>query len=423
MHILYLHQYFATRNGSTGTRSYEFARHLVNKGHRVTMMTSGLANREFPVPEGDKYAEFETEGIHVVAIEAGYNDPNVGTGLSGWRRMLKFYQFAKLAGLVGRILPKPDIVFATHTPLTIGLAGLALGHTFDVPFVFEVRDLWPDALVNVGALKNPLVIWWLQRMAKKIYAGADHIIALSPGMKEGIVRAGVPAEKVTVIPNACDLDLFRPDLDGALARKQLGLNGQFTAIYFGAMGFANGLDYAIEAARILTERGKDHIALVLLGGGGKKAELEKLAREYQLKNVVFSDPVAGKAEVARIVSGCQACMTLFRASKWRKPSPGGENTWSPNKLFDALAAGKPVLINVPGWLGETIENNHCGRCLDPQSPKELADALEELAANPELCRQMGENARTLAERQFARNKLADHFESVLLDTVGVTRKV
>lgn len=413
MHILYLHQYFATRNGGTGTRSYEFARYFVGKGHRVTMMTSGLANREFAVLDGEKYTVFETEGIQVVAIAAAYNDPHVGTGLSGWRRMLEFYRFAWLASRVGKKFPKPDIVFATHTPLTIGLAGLELARHFNVPFVFEVRDLWPDALIDVGALTNPLVIGWLERMARKIYAGADHIVALSPGIKEGIVRTGVPAEKVTMIPNACDLDLFRPDLDGLAARRRLGLNGEFTAIYFGAMGLANGLEYAIEAARILAERGKDHIALVLLGGGGKKAELENLAREYQLKNVVFSDPVYGKAEVARIVAGCQACMTIFRACN--------ENTWSPNKLFDSLAAGKPVLINVPGWLGETIENNHCGRCLDPGRPEEMADALEELADGPELCRRMGENARALAEREFARDKLADRFESVLIDALKSTR--
>ena len=412
MHILYLHQYFATRKASTGTRSYEFARHLVSKGHQVTMITSGRANREFPVPDGEPYAEFEIDGIHVVAIAAAYNDPNVGTGLSGWRRMLKFYQFAWLAGRIGKTLPKPDIVFATHTPLTIGLAGLALSRHFDVPFVFEVRDLWPDALVNVGALNNPLVIGWLKRMAKKIYAGADHIIALSPGMKEGIVRAGIPDAKVTTIPNACDLDLFRPDLDGSVARRRLGLNGQFTAIYFGAMGLANGLDYAIEAARILAERGKNHIALVLLGGGGKKSELQNRAREYKLSNVTFIDPT-GKDEVARIVAGCQACLTIFRASR--------EKSWSPNKMFDALAAGKPVLINVPGWLGETIENNHCGRCLDPARPQDLADALEELAADPELCRRMGRSARALAEREFARNKLADQFETVLSQIVNTIR--
>ena len=409
MHILYLHQYFATRKGITGTRSYEFARHLVGKGHRVTMITSGLANREFAVPNGKQYAEFEADGIHVVAIAAAYNDPQFGTGMSGWRRMLKFYQFARLAGRIGKALAKPDVVFATHTPLTIGLAGLALGRYFDVPFVFEVRDLWPEALVNVGALKNPVGIWWLQRMASKIYAEARHIIALSPGMKEGIVSAGVPDEKVTVIPNASDLDLFRPDIDGSAQRERLGLGDRFAAVYFGAMGLANGLDYVIEGARILAERGKDQIVLVLHGAGGKRAELQKMARDFKLTNVIFSDLVPDKTEVARIVAGCNVCMTIYRAAK--------EHTWSPNKMFDALAAGKPVVINVPGWLGETIESNNCGRSLDPHSPQALADALEELAADPQLCRQMGSSARVLAEREFARDKLADRLETVLLETL------
>jgi len=409
MHILYLHQYFATRKGITGTRSYEFARHLVSKGHRVTMMTSGLANREFPVPEGKQYAEFETEGIHVVAIAAAYNDPQVGTGMSGLQRMLKFYQFAWSACRIGKGLPAPDVVFATHTPLTIGLAGLTLSQHFKVPFVFEVRDLWPEALVNIGALKNPLAIWWLERMAKKIYTGAKHIVALSPGMKEGIVRAGVPAGKVTVIPNASDLDLFSPDLDGSAQRERLGLKDRFAAIYFGAMGLANGLEYVIEAARILVEHGSSHIVIVLHGSGGKRAELEKLTSEYKLTNVIFSDPVPDKEQLAQIVAGCDACMTIYRATK--------EHTWSPNKMFDALAAGKPVLINVPGWLGETIEKNNCGRCLDANRPQMLADVLEELAAEPELCRQMGKNARALAEREFAREKLADHLENTLLETL------
>jgi glycosyltransferase involved in cell wall biosynthesis len=409
MHILYLHQYFATRKGTTGTRSYEFARHLVRKGHRVTMITSGLANQEFPTARGKQYAESECEGIRVVAIAAAYNDPQVGTGMNGWQRMLKFYQFAWLAVRVGKKLPRPDVVFATHTPLPIGLAGLALGRHFEVPFVFEVRDLWPEALVNVGALKDPVAIWWLRRMAARIYAGARRIVALSPGTKEGIVRTGVPAEKVTVIPNGCDLDLFRPDVDGSAARERLRLGEKFAALYFGAMGLANGLEYAIEAARILAERGNSNIVLVLHGSGGKRPDLEKMAREYRLTNLVFSGPAPGKEHMARIVAGCQACLTIYRATR--------EHTWSPNKMFDALAAGKPVLINVPGWLGETIENNQCGRCLDPNRPQALADALEDLAADPELCRRMGQNARALAEHEFAREKLADRLEGVLLEAI------
>jgi glycosyltransferase involved in cell wall biosynthesis len=369
------------------------------------MITSGLANDEFPIPQERKYAEYKVEGINVVAIGAGYNNPQIGTGMSGWRRMLKFYRFARLAERVGKQLPKPDVVFATHTPLPIGLAGAALGRYFNVPFVFEVRDLWPDALINLGGLKNPLVIWYLRLMAKKIYSKANHIVALSPGMKEGIVRTGVSPEQVTVIPNACDCDLFRPDLDGSGWRSRLGLNGRFTAVYFGAMGLANGLEYVIEAARILAQHKKDNIALVLVGDGGKRSELEKMVQEYKLTNVIFNASIP-KAELTRLVAGCDASMVIFRAAK--------ENTWSPNKMFDALAAGKAVLINVPGWLGGTIESNNCGRCVDPQSPQALAGALEQLAANPELCMEMGKNARALAERDFERTKLAGLLEKILM---------
>ena len=409
MRILYIHQYFASRKGKTGTRSYEFGRCLAARGHEVTMITSGLANSEFPVGPEEPYCEYEIDGIRVISVAAAYNDPYVGTAMSGWRRMLKFHQFAKAAATVGRDLGEPDVVFATHTPLPVGLAGIELSHYFGVPFVFEVRDLWPEALVNVGALTNPLAIWWLRRMARRIYREASHIVALSPGMKEGIVRTGVLSEKVTVIPNASDLDLFRPDLDGAASRERLGLGHRFAALYFGALGMANGLEYVVEAAKVLAQRGNDRIVLILHGSGSKQVELENLACGYGLKNVVFSPLVSDKEEVAHLVAGCDVCLTIYRAAK--------ERTWSPNKMFDALAAGKPVLVNVPGWLGETIEKNHCGRYVDPGRPEALADALEELSNDPALCRRMGENARNLAERQFDRRILAAQFEQVLKDAV------
>jgi glycosyltransferase involved in cell wall biosynthesis len=322
--------------------------------------------------------------------------------------MLKFYEFARLAGRIGKCLDRPDVIFATHTPLPIGLAGISLSRHFDVPFVFEVRDLWPEGLVDLGVLKNPVAIWWLRRLAKKIYVAADHIVALAPGMKDGIMRAGIRSDQITVIPNCSDLDVFRPDLDGSRWRERLGLADQFTAIYFGAMGPANGLKYVIEAARILAQRGRDDIVIILQGDGAERAGLEEMARHYKLENMVFQDPVP-KDEIAQAVAGCQVCMTILRPSK--------HNAWSPNKMFDALAAGKPVLINVPGWLGETIENNDCGRCLDPYRPEALANALEELSADPELCRKMGKNGRELGEREFDRRKLAGRLERVLVQVV------
>jgi glycosyltransferase involved in cell wall biosynthesis len=414
MRILYIHQYFASRKGRTGTRSYEFGRRLVGKGHEVIMLTSGLANAEFPICDRRLYCEYEADGIRVVSVGGGYNDPHVGTTMSGGRRMREFYRFARAAAQAGKGLEAPDVVLATHTPLTVGLAGMTLSGYFDVPLVFEVRDLWPEALVNVGALTNPAAIWWLRRMARKIYRAAHHIVALSPGMKEGIVRTGVAPETVTVIPNAADLDLFRPDLDGRAPRERLGLGTRFAAIYFGAMGMANGLEYAIEAARILAQRGNRDIVFVLHGSGGKRDDLERLARRYELTNVVFSALVPDKEKVARLVAGCDACLTIYRASR--------EHTWSPNKMFDALAAGRPVLINVPGWLGETIEKNECGRYVDPERPEALADALDELSKDPDLCRRMGRSARALAERQFDRRILAAQMEDVLKNAVSRHRQ-
>ncbi|MFB0525691.1 MAG: glycosyltransferase, partial [Phycisphaerae bacterium] len=188
---------------------------------------------------------------------------------------------------------------------------------------------------------------------------------------------------------------------------------------------ANGLEYIIEAARILAQRRKDHIVLVLVGGGGKRPELEEMAHEYKLTNVIFSAPVP-KLELAGLVAGCDVCMTIYRAAKEPGRRPGQDQAhlrwaWSPNKMFDALAAGKPVLINVPGWLGETIDNNKCGRCLDPYRPEALADALEELADKPQLCQEMGKNARALAERDFDRAKLARRLEEILLEACRMGR--
>ena len=407
MHVLYLHQYFATRSGITGTRSYECSRHLLGKGHSVTMITSGRqCPPELAVPAGQEYTETDVDGIKVVPIAAAYNNPHAGTAMGGAQRMMQFLRFARLAARVGQRFDRPDVVFATHTPLTIGLAGMKLARHFGVPFVFEVRDVWPEGLVNCGALRNPLVIWWLSRMARRLYAASQHIIALSPGMKAGIVATGVAPNKVTVITNGSDLDLFNPNVDGTPARKRLGLGDRFAATYFGAMGKANGLEYVVEAARVLRDRGNERIVIVLHGGGGKRDELARLVHHYGLTNVVFSDLVPDKAAVAEIVAASNACLTIY--AQTRK-----EQSWSPNKMFDAMAAGRPVLINVPGWLAETVEDNGCGRFVDPDHPRALADALEALAADPQTCDQMGRSGRALAEREFAREILAQRVEQVL----------
>ncbi len=408
MRIFYLHQYFVTPQTQGGTRSYEFANYLAQKGHDVMVITSGLMNSQFPVTRGDAYNIFDYNGFRVVAIPAGYADARRGTAFSGRQRMVKFLQFAHHAIKVGKKLPSPDIVFATHTPLTIGYAGEKLATYFAAPFVFEVRDLWPEALINIGVLNNPLVIGYFRYLANRFYHSADQIVALSPGMKQGILAYGVSPEKVTVIPNASDLDLFQTSaLKSSIKEK---INGRFSAIYFGAMGKANGLDYVIDAARLLKQQGNDTIVFILHGDGSERQHLEKIVYNENLNNVLFNDPVPGKAELAGIISQCNVCMTIYKATR--------EQTWSPNKMFDALAAGKPVLINVGGWLGDTIEKNQCGYQLHPARPAELADAVQKLAATPQKVTEMGNNARRLAENEFDRRKLAQKLEDIFVKVVS-----
>jgi glycosyltransferase involved in cell wall biosynthesis len=315
-----------------------------------------------------------------------------------------------MATRICKQLPKPDIVFATHTPLTVGLTGINLKKHYNIPFVFEVRDLWPEALVNIGSLRNPLAILWLKQMSRKIYHEADHITAASPGMKKGVLKYGIPKKKVTVITQGCDLSIFNPNNKATGIREHLGIGTRFAAIYFGAMGHANGLDYVVEAAEILEDRGRKDILIILHGDGGKKKELKAMVSDKNISNVIFSDPVPDKKDLAKIVAACDACLTIYNSTK--------ERTWSPNKMFDALAAGRPVVINVPGWLGRTIEDNECGILTDPNSPDALADALEKLADSTDLRRHFGNKARSLAEGQFSRTKMGKRLEKVLLETIN-----
>jgi len=292
MHILYLHQHFTTRRGYTGNRSYEFSKFLLERGHKITMICSGVENEpRLTLEPSQEFKEVEIDGIHCVPIRAANANPLTITKHSGYRRMLYFLHFVKVAKRVGRQLPKPDIVFSTHTPLTIGLAGLDLAKYHGVPHVFEVRDLWPQALINLGVLKNPLVIAWMRYLERKIYKASEQVVALSPGMKEGVVASGVISpDDVHMIPNASDIGLFNPDLDRQFGRERLQLGDRIAAIYFGGMGIANNLEYAIDAAKILADRGRDDIVVVLHGGGGRKEAHKQQVQELGLKNVIFSDP-------------------------------------------------------------------------------------------------------------------------------------
>lgn len=409
MHILYLHQYFRTRSDIGGTRSYEFARYMVDRGHRVTMVTA----QDGPTwDEPDYIRRREVDGIEVVEVRAGYADAVEATKFAYRKRIAAFAAFAGRSSMAVRRLPRPDLVFATSTPLTIGIPGMVASRKHGVPLVFEVRDLWPEAPIQMGALRNPVSIAVARKLEHTIYRSSAHVVALSPGMRDGVVAAGVAPERVSVIPNASDLQLFTPEVDGSEFRRKWGVGDRLVCTYFGTMGEANDLTQVVGAARILQEQGNRDVVFVLHGDGKRRQALEASCRDQGLQNVVFSDPIRDKSAVARIAAASDVCMTIYK-------NVPVLYTCSPNKLFDTFSAGRAAIVNSPGWLKSLVEENEAGVYVREGDAAHLADRAAYLAANRDLVARYGANARALAERLFDRSKLAGQlvevFESVLAE--------
>lgn len=400
MKIVYLHQYFYTANmvGVAGARSYEFARRLVEMGHEVQMVTSATNP-----PDDASTGWYETveEGINVNWLPIPYSNK-----MAFSKRLIAFAKFAwGSAWKAARI--KSDVIYATSGPLTIALPALFAAVVTRRPLIFEVRDLWPEGAIQLGVLKNPVAIFFARMLERAAYGYSKHIVALSPGMKEGVVAAGVPAEKVSVIPNACDLELFHPSVDGTELRQKFDLDGKFALSYFGTMGLANGLGYVLDAAKVLKERGNTDIVFILHGDGMQRQDLEKRAKDEGLENVLFSDPVPDKSYVAQLAAAVDVCMTIYN----NVPVLA---TCSPNKLFDTFAAGRPGLTNMPGALQKLIEEHECGVYVDPSSPEDFADKVSEFSKLPaEKINQLRQNSRALGERMFSRENLARNMRGVM----------
>ena len=401
MRILYFHQHFTTPAGSSGTRSYEFARALVARGHDVTMVCGQGAGGGFGLPRDERrnWHRGAVDGIDVIALPLAYSNRD-----SLLRRALVFLRFAwRSVGIALRA--DCDLIFATSTPLTAALPGIASKLLRrGIPFVFEVRDLWPELPRALG-MKNPLLLGGMSALEWTAYRCADSCVGLSPGIVEGIRRRAPAGRRVEMIPNGCDLGLFLPGSRGALELPGIR-PGDFTAGFIGAHGIANGLDAVLDAAAVLRRAGREGIKFVLIGDGNRKDALVSRARAEGLDNCLFFPPMK-KTEIARVTAGF-GCGLMILAD-----IPAFYYGTSPNKFFDYLAAGLPIVNNYPGWLADLIARHRCGLAVPPRDPGKLAAAIAELADQPEGSSEMGRNSRALAEREFSRAVLAARFAEYL----------
>lgn len=338
--------------------------------------------------------------MHIEGIEVKYIHAPYSNKLGLFQRALVFRRFANKA-FHEIMRSAPDLIFASSTPLTVGLPAKRAAKKLDAPFVFEVRDLWPELIFAMGALNNPLAHYYLTHMERSIYKAAQHIIALSPGMKNGICRCGYDQANVTVIPNCCDIDLFRPKSKSV--ESKYGKPGDIRFVFAGAHGMANGLDAVLDGIAELKKRNFQSAHFIFIGDGSQKAKLQQRATDESLVDYVTWLGFMKKTQLAELLPRMDVGMMIL------KNIPEFYNGTSPNKFFDYIAGGLPVLNNYPGWLADMIEQHQCGLVAKPDDPTDFADKVELLCQSKKMRSQMSLSARQLAEREFSRDRLGEKF--------------
>jgi glycosyltransferase involved in cell wall biosynthesis len=400
MKILYLSQYFPPEMGAPAARVSELSREWARLGHDVTVMT-GFPNHPTGVVPPEYRGEFlrreMVDGIRVVRVPI-YAAPNKGF----FRRVLNYLSYWASASAVGPFVSgRPDVLIATSPQFLTAVAGLWISWLKSIPFVFEVRDLWPRSIVEVGAMsaRNP-AIRILEKIEKFLYRRADHIVTVTESFIEDLAAQGVDRAKMSVVTNGVDLDLFRP-LPRDEARRSLGLPDGFLATYVGTHGLAHGLGTLLDAAR-LCGRG---IHFLLVGEGAEKQALEQRAASEGFDNVSFWNE-RPRSEIARIVAASDVCLVVLRDRKLFR-------NVIPSKIFEFMGAGRAIVTTVDGESRAIVERAGAGIFSPPEDGASLAQLLLTLAARPERLEALGRAGRAFVEANYSRPVLARDYLDLL----------
>jgi len=412
MHILLIHQAFASLDEAGGTRHHELARYLVGRGHRVTIISSPVSYLTGRAPvsyltgkarAGHAWVERQ-EDLPGITILRTYT--YAALHRSFVHRVFSFLSFMFSSFWVGLGVRNVDLVWGTSPPIFQGITAWLLARLKRAPFLFEVRDLWPAFAIAVGVLKNPLLIratTWLEGF---LYRRADRVMVNSPGFVQHVTQRG--ARWVELVPNGADPAMFDPAGSGAAFRREHHLDGRFLVLYAGAHGMSNDLDVLLDSADRL--RGHPAVHFVLVGDGKEKARLQARAEQMRLDNLCFLPPVA-KNGMREVMAAADACVAILKPVELYK-------TTYPNKVFDYMAAGRPVVLAIGGVIRQVVEDAQAGLPVTPGSPVELAEAVAQLAADPENARRMGLCGRAYIENHFNRQQLAESLALLLEDMGG-----
>ncbi len=403
MRILYVSQYFPPEMGAPAARVHELSREWVRLGHTVTVLT-GFAHH----PTGVKAPEDRwrlthrdtVDGIDVVRCYV-YAAPNVGT----WRRMMSYVSFFGSAALIGAFrVSRPDIVVATSPQLLCACAGYLLARLKGVPFVFEVRDLWPESIIAVEAMPDNLVVRGLKRVARHLYRHSSRIVTVGHGYKRQIEqRYSISPERIEVVPNGVDLATFVPAPRDNEVRRQYGWGDRLVLLYVGTHGMAHALHVVLQAARQL--RDDPEKLFVFVGEGAHKAQLKHQAAELRLENVQFIDQQP-KARIPLFYAACDIGLVTLRNT------PLFQDV-RPSKIFEYLGMERPVIISVDGEARKLVQDAGSGIFVPPEDVDELVDAIRSLAAQPALLESMGRSGRRYVAAHYRRERLAETYHELL----------
>ena len=378
MKILYIHQYFRTPSEGGAIRSYYLAKGMVDHGIEVELITSHNEKKE---------AYREIDGIKVHYLPVFYENEQ-----SFPKRLFAFYKFMRLARKKARSIEKIDLIYATSTPLTIGLSALKIKKDLNIPYFFEVRDLWPEAPFQMGVIKNKWIKRYLKHIENKVYINADKIIALSPGIKE-LIQQEKPQLSVEVIPNMSDVDFFMPESKDTSLEQLFQVEGKFVISYFGSIGLANHLEYLLAAANAAMKANLP-VVILIIGQGSQLKKLKYLVKHFAIDNVRFLD-FQNKHNLKRVLNITDAAYVSFAA----KPIL---ETNSPNKFFDALASGKLIITNTRGWVRDICEHNNCGFYYNPDNPEEFVEQLRQFIDDRYQLLSYQSSSRRVGEESFSK---------------------
>lgn len=408
MKILLVHQYFLGKNDAGGSRWNQFSKYWSEKGHEVQVLAGSVhyaTGKKAPEYKG-KFVVKEQEDKNVEVfrchVSEAYNKNFIG-------RLWAYFSFAFSTILVGLFkVGKVDVIICTSPPLTVGVTGWILSKLKRVPMVFEVRDLWPESAIDTGVLTNKLLIkisYWLER---KSYKSSSWINVLTPAFEKALIaKKNIKPDRISMIPNGADLDIFKPGDINNWVREKHDLSNSFVVTYVGAHGVANHLIQLMEAAQLL----KDHkdVKIMLVGDGMQKKMLREKAKELQLENVVFVDSVS-KEKIVDYVAASNVCTAVLKKVDTFK-------TVYPNKVFDYMSAKRPIILGIDGVARELVENAGAGLFVEPENARAFADAVLKLKDDPDYCFKCGEEGFDYVSKNFARNILADKYINIVEEKV------